>query len=148
MSNIICLFHPSLSVELLLTELQRNKIKKSDISCFVLKAPTQSKPKSGYKDPTETTSLADLGFIFATIFGVIGASVGFLLPLGPIIWGIASSVFGFLLGFIIDCCYTKVLKQKPHTYILVSIDCTSEKESLIKKIAETHQVIGLTVIES
>ncbi|MCO7125703.1 hypothetical protein NIE88_07960 [Sporolactobacillus shoreicorticis] len=148
MSNILCLFRPSLSVELLLTELQRNKIKKSDISCFILKAQTPFKNGLTDKDPTETTSLADLGFIFATVFGVVGASIGFRLTLGPIIWGIVSSIIGFLLGFIIDYFFTRAYKQKSHSFVLISICCRSEQETLIKKIAETHQVLGLTVIES
>ncbi|MCL1631767.1 hypothetical protein M3N64_07370 [Sporolactobacillus sp. CPB3-1] len=150
MSSLICLFKPSLSIELLLSEFKKNQIDQNNVACFILDAPLSQLTNeiSSSSNPNEEMSMADLGFVFATIFGVVGASIGFKMELGPIIWGIASSIGGFILGFLIDLIFTKKFKKKPETYILISIHCHKGQENIVKKIIAAHQALGLTVIES
>jgi hypothetical protein len=144
MSNVICLFQPSLAVELVLTELQKNQLKKNNIACFVLD-PVLSK---SILQSDEEMIKAELGFIFATIFGVIGTSVGFRLPLGPIVWGVGSSFAGFLIGFVLDYFLKKISKKKPQSFVIISIYCQKDQVRDVKTILTKHQVLGLTVIES
>jgi hypothetical protein len=143
MSNIICLFQPSLAVELVLTELQKNQLKKNNIACYVLD-PVYSK---SILQSDEEMAKTELGFIFATIFGVIGASVGFRLPLGPIVWGVGSSFAGFLIGFVLDYFLKNISKKKPQSFVVISICCHKDQVPDVKTILTHHQVLGLTVIE-
>lgn len=144
MSNIICLFQPSLAVELVLTELQKNQIEQNNLACFVLDAVHSKK----IVQSDEEMANAELGFIFATIFGVIGASVGFRLSLGPIVWGVGLSFAGFFIGFIIDYLFKIKDKKKPQSFVVISICCQKDQVPDVKTILTNHQVLGLTVIES
>ncbi|SFF98388.1 hypothetical protein [Sporolactobacillus nakayamae] len=144
MSNIICLFQPSLAVELVLTELQKNQIEQNNLACFVLD-PILSKP---IMQSDEKMTKAEFGFIIATIFGVIGASVGFRLQLGPIVWGVCSSFVGFLIGFVIDYLIKIKGKNKPQSFVVISICCQKDQVPDVKSILTNYHVLGLTVIES
>jgi hypothetical protein len=41
----------------------------------------------------------EVGMACATGFSVLGASAGFVLAWGPVIWGLLAACFGFGIGF-------------------------------------------------
>lgn len=93
-------------------------------------------------------SYFDLGVSLATAFSVIGASIGYRLTLGPIIWGIIGAVVGFLLGFFSKWLwYKKKNMFNIPSQILLIVKCAEYEKNKIKEILEHHFSTGVSVIE-
>ncbi|MCO7176238.1 hypothetical protein ACFP7A_10160 [Sporolactobacillus kofuensis] len=147
MHEIMSLYPSSLTVELIITQLQKIGVQQRSISCYFFDPPNVSNRRNYDLTPFETSNKVDLGFIFATIFGVIFASLGFRLPLGPIIWGVTSSFIGFAIGYAMDNFFKIHYKEKPQSYVMIIIHCSQDQVRFVKKILTDYQALGITVID-
>jgi hypothetical protein len=77
----------------------------------------------------------EVGFAVATGLSVIGTSVGFTLPWGPVISGLVSAIAGFCLGFGIHSLMSvkgkPSLKIKPE--VIVIAQCQSDQSESVQK---------------
>jgi hypothetical protein len=87
----------------------------------------------------------EVGMASATGSAVIGASIGFVLAWGPIIWGLICVIIGFTIGY---CVYYFLKKEKVHTHrikkeaeILVIIQCTEILAHPIREILWKYQAL-------
>lgn len=140
--QILALFEHSLSIEIVLSALMQKDINKNYIGVFPLDQPPHATKRSN----DDIQRRIDLGFILATAAGAIGASIGFNLYLGPIIWGIAASVGGFLTGYLINVMFGKK-KKKSEPRIILVIHCPKSKADEICRLLWDYQSIGLTLTE-
>ncbi|CAM3169514.1 hypothetical protein SPSP110954_06780 [Sporolactobacillus spathodeae] len=140
--QILALFEHSLSIEIVLSALMQKDINKNYIGVFPLDQP----PHSTKRSIDDVQRRMDLGFILATAAGAIGASIGFNLNLGPIIWGIATSVGGFLSGYLINVILGK-RKKKTEPQIILVVHCPKSKTEEICHLLWDYQSIGLTLTE-
>ncbi|TGB00435.1 hypothetical protein E4665_01795 [Sporolactobacillus shoreae] len=148
MIEILSIFEQSLSVELVLTSLKSIGLDQKSMMAVPLKQPPRRKKKASVPVSYDGYSRIDLGFILATAFGVIGASVGFRLYWGPIIWGIAASIVGFLIGFAIESFVIKnKKKQISAPKIIIIIRCRNDMQYNVEQILWENQSLGLAVIE-
>ena len=95
---------------------------------------------------SDGNSLLDLAAVFATIFSVLGASFGFELKWGPVIWGLIGVCFGAILGFIIDVLLTKkrnYSKSKLNTEVILIIRCNEQDYDSVKKILFANLAFGV-----
>ena len=92
-------------------------------------------------------SYFDLGASLATAFSVIGASIGYRLTLGPIIWGVIGAVVGFLLGFFSKWLWykKKTAFNIPSQFLLI-VKCAEHETFKIKEIMEQHFSTGISII--
>ncbi|EST12120.1 membrane protein [Sporolactobacillus laevolacticus] len=149
MIDIMCLFQQSIRVEIVLSELQRLSVGQNDIACYVMNRPAlQNRSNKGQLGNNDETSRADISFIIATIFGVVGASVGFRLAWGPIVWGVVSSFIGFLIGLVIDYFISNKFKKRPDPCVVIIIRCRKDQVSSVEQMLNKNQTLGLTIIES
>ncbi|WP_201007540.1 hypothetical protein [Paenibacillus glycanilyticus] len=98
-------------------------------------------------------SFIDKGMIFAFMFGTIGTSKGFVWQGGPIIWGIAGSVIGFLIGVALNWFLylskrnknqLQLRKGKKGDIILI-VTCEANQVSVVEDILWDHKALGLAI---
>lgn len=153
MIEILCVFDHSLFIEMTLASLMDLGIEKEDIIAFTLKQRPDEPILFDSLNYQDGTSLFDLAAIFATILGVIGASIGFRLVWGPIVWGIIASTIGFLTGFAIDYLLTKTRSQmsaRPSAVfprVILVIRCRRNQQNSVEQLLWKNHALGLTVID-
>lgn len=110
-----------------------------------------TEPKGPFELMSKTRDLhskgVEVGIACATGFSVIGASVGFILEWGPIIWGLMASFIGFWFGFGLYFVFSKgvVRRRLPAKLpeITVIVQCLEEDSAHVREIMWKHK--SLTV---
>ncbi|MDF2938087.1 MAG: hypothetical protein K0Q90_3460, partial [Paenibacillaceae bacterium] len=98
-------------------------------------------------------SLIDVGAALATVFSVIGASIGFKLEWGPIYWGLIGAAAGFMLGFAIRLFIETVVKKRKrvlkglHSELIVIVDCEESQGELVENILFSHYALGVAKVK-
>lgn len=98
-------------------------------------------------------SLLNKGMFLAVIFSVIGASRGFILEWGPIIWGLIGAGSGFVLGFLIDLILIKVkhrnikIMKGKKTEVILIVECKDEHGEMVEEILWAHLAFGVAKIK-
>lgn len=99
---------------------------------------------------SDGVSMFDKGMALATAFSVIGASYGFILTLGPILWGLIGAAVGFCAGVSWDLLShknqrskQKKTREKPIDVILVVTVENNQKADLVAEILWNHFALGV-----
>ncbi|SFI80479.1 hypothetical protein SAMN02799624_02270 [Paenibacillus sp. UNC496MF] len=154
MLQIFSTFEHSASLELAISSLEKNGVNKERIFAVPL---TNRKAERRLFDSTHNEdgiSLLSTGAALGTAFAVVGASVGFRLAWGPIYWGLIGTAGGFLLGFLIDWFYYKVIKKRQHllrgknSEVILIVECQEDQGDLVEHILWHHFAFGLARIQS
>ncbi|MCX7711555.1 MAG: hypothetical protein N2484_17075 [Clostridia bacterium] len=134
---VIGTFEHSIELEQALAVLEHGSISRSHI----MVVPMDTSSKIPYQVLGKAHDLRDkgmeVGIACATACSVIGTSVGFVLPLGPVFWGLAAAVSGFSIGFGTYIFYNKNFhrhlpnKLPEVTVIIQCPECQSIQESEI-----------------
>lgn len=86
----------------------------------------------------------EVGMACGTAASVVGTSVGFILTLGPIFWGLAAGFIGFAIGFGLYI-FTKKGSHRhlPKTLseITVIVQCTEEQSNLVTETMWKYRVL-------
>jgi len=107
---IFATFEHSTYLELAMTELEEYGI--TNILAVPLNNRTEERRIFDSIHHSDGVSLISKGMILAFLFSTVGASKGFELEWGPIIWGLIGAGSGFLIGFIIDLFMKKISQRK------------------------------------
>lgn len=135
--HIIASFEHSTNLELALTELVHMGIVKEKILAVPLKQKSQPQQLLDSIHRSDGISLFDAAVAWATIFSLFGAIYGFILPWGPILWGLIGACIGFLFGVTIDFLINKKKQSRKSnltTEVFVAVDCSETQASLVEKI--------------
>ncbi|MBO9600224.1 MAG: hypothetical protein J7559_20705 [Cohnella sp.] len=98
-------------------------------------------------------SFIDKGMIFAFLFSTVGASKGFVWPGGPIIWGIAGALLGFVIGMALsgliyliqrDRNQLQIRRGKKGEVILI-VTCEDNQSSVVEDILWDHRALGMAM---
>jgi hypothetical protein len=87
----------------------------------------------------------ELSIACATALSVIGASIGFILKWGPVIWGLISCVIGYIIGFGLYSLFMKngnqhrVPKNLPE--ITVMVQCQKKDSAQVRDILWRYQAL-------
>ncbi|MEC1895393.1 hypothetical protein P9313_13415 [Cytobacillus firmus] len=146
-------FESNSFLEMAISTLEKNGIKKEDIYALPLYNRTEERKVFDSLHRSDGTSLVDIGISLATAFAVIGASIGFKLAWGPIYWGLISAFIGFVLGFSIRIYTEVILKKKKrirrgkHSEIILIVNCEEPQSELIKEILFKHYAFGVAAVK-
>jgi hypothetical protein len=151
--QIFSTFESNPFLEMAISTLEKNGIKKEDIYALPLRNRPEERKVFDSLHRSDGTSLVDIGIALATAFAVIGASIGFKLEWGPIYWGLISAFIGFVLGFSIRI-YTEVILKKrkrmlkgKHSEIILIINCEEPQSELVKEILFNHYALGVAAVK-
>lgn len=151
---VMSTFEHSIYVELALSALEKENIPKENILAVPLNNRTEERKLFDTIHRSDGLSLFDLGMALATAFSVIGASVGFQLKWGPIIWGIIGAIIGFILGFLINLWFhiKKGKKQRKirgeTSELILIVYCDIEQASMVEKIIWDNLAIGVARMDN
>lgn len=149
---IVSSFEQSASLELAIANLEQNGIKKEKILAVPFDKRREERQLFDSIHRADGVSLFDISAALGTATAVIGASYGFILKWGPIIWGLIGLGVGALVGFIIDYFYTKHKtkdRQKvptPFTEVVLIIECEDTKTELVEKILWSNLALGVSIV--
>ncbi len=99
---VISSFRYSVHLELAVFELERIGIPKGSILAVPLEKQAPRRSLSDLIYFPDEAVLLDTGFMFAAVFTIVGASLGYRLPWGPVFCGLVSAASGFAIGFFVD----------------------------------------------
>jgi hypothetical protein len=141
-----------MEMELTLSELEELGLSKDQLLVIPLdKIKYQSKMIDSMHR-SDGRSLMDLSAIFGIIFMLLGVIYGFVLYLGPILWGLIGLVFGVVLGFLVDYYTTKkseknMRKRGSDADLILMIRCDKVKQETIEKVLWNNLVLGVGALE-
>lgn len=149
---VIASFEHSFHLELAITELETSGINKDNIFAIPLK------PKIGQTQIFDTIhhsdgiSLLDAPAIFGTFLAVLGATYGYILKWGPIIWGLIGLGIGFVLGFIFELIVNKgklsrKKRTKGVTEVVVMVKCYTGQAGAVEKVFYDHFAFGVAKLK-
>src|SRR5947207_2484465 len=98
--HVISSFEHSTFLELAINKLQQSGIEKECIVAVPLETTADQPKLFDTIHRADGYSLFDLAAVCGTIFSVLGATFGFELKWGPIIWGLIGLALGAIAGFI------------------------------------------------
>jgi hypothetical protein len=144
--QIFATFDHSTYLELAITELEEHGIEN------ILAVPLNNREERKLFDnlhQSDGVSLISKGMILAFIFSTVGASRGFVMDWGPIIWGLIGAGVGFVIGFIIDLLMIKrrQLKVKNSEVVLI-VECDQNQKKIVESILWKQLALGVALIGS
>jgi hypothetical protein len=147
--NLFATFKQSIELEQALAELESSCVLSDQILVIYMEnEPAQVQQTQRTKEIH--SNAFEAGMASATGSAAIGASIGFVLAWGPIIWGLICVIIGFIFGY---CLYyflkkdkMQTLRQKKEAEILVIIQCTEILAHQIREILWKYH--ALTVGQS
>jgi hypothetical protein len=144
--HVISTFEHSAYLELAINKLQENGIDKENIVAIPLENIMEPAKIFDTIHRADGISLLDVSAVMGTIFSVLGASIGFVLKWGPIIWGLIGLALGAILGFIIDFCIGKNRKKKTtnlNSEVVLIVLCKEIQFQMVKNILKEYMSLGI-----
>ncbi|MDQ0253944.1 TM2 domain-containing membrane protein YozV [Evansella vedderi] len=149
--NVVASFDHTVYLEMAIKELEKHGIGKKDI--FTIPLTEKKKPKKNSEIIRGSGfSLMDVTFAFGTVFSLFGVIYGFVLPGGPVTWGLIGVFFGSGFGFLLDLLlrkkeYRMKRKMGEGGEVMMVIHCQKNQVTFVKEILFEHFTLGLQVIE-
>ena len=144
--HIISSFEHSAFLELAINKLQEKGIEKENIVAVPLQNMKDQPKLFDTIHRSDGESLLDLAAVLGTVFSVLGASFGFVLTWGPIIWGLLGLAFGAIIGFMIDYLLTKKHKKSKtnlNTEVILIVSCKENEYDTVKRILFENRALGV-----
>jgi hypothetical protein len=139
---ILAIFEQSIELEQALAELEGSLIPKEHIIVVFMDSSREK-----YHDSPMKPHAFEVGISMATGAAVIGASIGFALDFGPIIWGLIGAASGFILGVGTDLLFRKWKKQtsrkrKPQEATVI-IQCPEDKIRQVSEVLWRYHALSV-----
>lgn len=146
--HIVSTFDHSIYLELAITEIEMNGIKKENILAIPIDKRDEDIKLFDSIHSSDGLSLLDLPSILAVICGIFGEIYGFVLKWGPFLWGLIGIFIGALLGLIIKLILTRNSenknKDKRGTEVVLIIECADTQSDMIKSILWSNKALGVS----
>jgi hypothetical protein len=151
MVYIISTFDHSINLELAITAVQMQGVKKENIMAIPLDKKGEKRLLFDSLHSSDGLSLFDLPALLAVFFGIFGGIYGFILEWGPLIWGLIAIFAGAILGFVIKLISTKRYgdrqKDKRGAEVVVIINCIESQLEMIRDILWSHHALGVRKLD-
>ncbi|HEU5141464.1 MAG TPA: hypothetical protein VFT51_15930 [Bacillales bacterium] len=135
---IFSTFDHSTYLELALAALEENGIHREKILAVPIDRRNAKKKLFDTIHSSDSISLLDTAMAMATAFSVLGASFGFSLKWGPIIWGLIGVAAGFGTGILFSLInyWRKHAGErkidKKATEVIIIVDCEPDQSKMVE----------------
>lgn len=140
---IIGLFKQSIELEQALAELEKIISRERILIAFM----DSGENKNDLNNP----HAFEVGISFGTAGAVIGASCGFVLTLGPILWGLFGTAIGFALGLLAYSLVKNGRKRQKQADRMdeatIIIQCEAEQTRKIIMLLQKYQALSVGQVE-
>ncbi|MCX7749580.1 MAG: hypothetical protein N2645_22195 [Clostridia bacterium] len=149
---IIGTFEHSIELEQALAELEHSGILRSHILVVPMDIYPITSDRFMNKSNDFYNKGIEVGMACATACSVVGVSIGFILSLGPIFWGLATAFTAFMIGFGLYCLFNKnthrhLPKKLPE--VTVVVQCQANQSIPVEEIMWKYRVLTVgRVLES
>ncbi|UTR09890.1 hypothetical protein MM300_18690 [Evansella sp. LMS18] len=150
---VVSSFEYTESIEIAIAILEENGVSKEKILAVPFTKKREEIKLFDSIHYSDGVSLFDLAAALGTAFSVLGASFGFVLTWGPIIWGLLGFAIGAGLGFIIDYFWTKnKIKKRANgpaskTEVVLIIECDETLGKTVEDILWKNLAIGVAKVK-
>ncbi|MEN1967148.1 hypothetical protein WMZ97_03620 [Lentibacillus sp. N15] len=151
--QIIATFDSTIYLEIAIKQIEKRGIHQDNIFAVPLNNREESRDLFDSIHRADGVSLIDMGMALATAFSVVGISIGLRLAWGPILWGLITALFGFVLGFIIKLIILlmshkneRQLKRK-HAEIVLIVECDERFAAELEEILWNHLAFGVAWVK-
>jgi hypothetical protein len=146
--HIVSSFEHSTALELAISDLEEGGIEREQIIAVPLDRMGGQDRIFDTIHQSDGISLLDGAAVLGTVCSVLGATYGFVLPLGPILCGLIGLAGGMLAGFLLDLLVNrKKLKhrRKPavRTEVVLIIRCHPSRAEHITQTLVRHGALGV-----
>lgn len=151
--QIFSTFEHSAYLELAITAIEKVGIEKENILAVPLMNRVQERKLFDTLHRADGISLFDKAAAIATALSVIGTSIGFVLEWGPIFWGLIGGGTGFIIGFMIDYIYYKLIHKRKrtlkgkHSEVVLVINCPNGLVEKVEQLLWDHLALGVAKLE-
>lgn len=150
--RIISTFEHSIYLEKAIVCLERQGISKEQIFAAPLnKQGVDSSISLDTLHRSNGKSFLDIPTLLGSFFCALGTIYGFVLPWGPVLWGLIGFFGGLILGCIIKISIIKLSgekkRSKSKTEVVLMIDCEKEMGKSVEQILWEHQAFGVSKID-
>lgn len=139
---IFGIFEQSIELEQALAELENISISREHILVVFM---DNNHKQHNYKE--HSPHAFEIGISCGTGGAVIGASSGFVLTMGPIIWGLIGAAIGFSLGLSASFLYKKMKAYPSQTRktheVTVVIQCQEDQANQISDVLWKYQALSI-----
>lgn len=143
---MIGIFEQSIELEQALAELEKNLISIEDILVVFMEKDMNANIYGEH-----SPHAFEIGISVGTGGAVIGASSGFVLTWGPILWGLIGAFTGFFVGigsyFIVKKLRSQSKRTKNKCEVTVIIQCTKEQTENVNKILWKYKALSVGNVE-
>lgn len=142
---IIGIFEQSIELEQALAELENSSIPKKHIRTVFM---DNDPKKNNFRE--HAPHAFEIGISVATGFSVIGASFGFVMTWGPILWGLITAIVGFYIGLGLYYLVKKQRGQKKsnNREVTVLIQCNENQSYHIQNVLWNYQALSVGLFEN
>ncbi|WP_211326504.1 hypothetical protein [Paenibacillus flagellatus] len=149
---VLSAFEHSLYVDLALSELEELGVDRERMMAVPLEQSLGAQPLFDTLHRSDGISLFDGGAVLGTVFAVLGASFGFALRWGPIIWGLIGFFGGFLLGLGLDVLLNarrlpRKKAGKPAAEVVLLVRCIGSEFEQVRTILERNHALGVGKVD-
>ncbi|MBU9724321.1 MULTISPECIES: hypothetical protein [Bacillaceae] len=137
---IIASFEYSPYLEATLKKLEEKEIKQDQVIALPLDRRSEEKRVLESVNLSAGSSGLDYAFFLGLIFMLLGTIYGFVLTMGPVIWGLIGLAIGFLTGILVEKFIKnrRIKKRKKLNMntaeVFLAINCKLEQKETIEKI--------------
>lgn len=148
---IVSTFEHSIYLELAITDIQMQGIKKENIIAIPMDKKGEKRRLFDSMHSSDGLSLLDLSAILAVLFGIFGGIYGFVLKWGPLIWGLIAIGVGALSGFVIKLIVTKKYsdrqRDKRGAEVVLIINCMESQLEMVRNILWSNKALGVRKLD-
>ncbi|MFD1953034.1 hypothetical protein ACFSL6_02285 [Paenibacillus thailandensis] len=142
---IIGTFRHSIELEQALVKLEKIGIAQNQLLVVCMDSDAKEYVSAKQKKEDSYSKGIEVGLACATALSVIGTSVGFIMPWGPIISGLAAAFIGFGIGFgiIVIIQKPKIRHSKKSPEVTVIVQCDADQSELVQKAMWTNHALAV-----
>ncbi|NSL50956.1 hypothetical protein HR057_04150 [Bacillus sp. P2(2020)] len=149
---VIASFEHSIDLELALTALEQEEIRKNQILAIPLNKRTEKRKLFDTIHRSDGLSLFDVGAILGACCMLLGAIYGMVLKWGPILWGLIGLIGGLTLGILLKVLFVKKQNKKQandeiRTEVFVLIQCREDQSKIVENILWSHEALGVAKLK-
>ncbi|MEK4669791.1 hypothetical protein [Niallia sp. FSL R7-0271] len=148
--QIIATFEHSPFVEMVIHEMEKQGVKPQNIVALPMENLDDQLHIVDSIHSVDGRSILDGAMLGGSIFMVLGSIYGFVLYLGPIIWGLLGLIGGFLIGLFIEIALKKKKKIKffsnRKSEVLLQVTCNKSLQEQMIKILKTRKANSFLVM--
>jgi hypothetical protein len=152
MYTLISTFEYSSNLELAIGEILKIGVEKKDVFVIPLDQRAETARIFDSLHKADGKSYVDLASIIGTIGMLLGVIYGFLLPGGPILWGLIGLIAGMIIGFLLDYFFfgrksKRINTRKKQAEVLLLIVCPDYLMGRIESIIWDNFALGVAKVK-